>query len=273
MPFTTNSEEVMKPRGDYWRFIPDQPSEFLVTPRKANAPNHPDWKAGEFRKYNAPHSLVIHTGNAWEEEHGVLKLESHFVSFNVFDFFNPKDYKRPQGKPSGDWIRWTLDLSKPNGTAVPSPKTLLSGIFDFPIYDKRRTGLKTKIVYLTGMIALEQSERPRFNRIIKLNTEMGEKSIFYTADYGSVAEPAYIPRGSDCDEGDGWVIFYMAKDSSAKGELVILDCKDFSKPVAIAQLPFQTRSQVHGNWVPNPHPERSLPLLTGPIKDVLPSTK
>jgi carotenoid cleavage dioxygenase len=275
MPFGVNSEEVMKAGGDYWSFIPDQPSEFLVTPRKAHAPNHPDWKPGEFRKYTAPHGLIVHAGNAWEEEHGLLKLEGHFVTFNVFHFFNPKDYKGPKGKPSGDWKRWTLDLSKPDGTAVPPPETLLSGIYDFPIYDERKTGLKTKIVYLTGMISMtpEQSERPRFNAIIKLNTETGEKSVFYTANDGCVAEPAYIPRGPDCDEGDGWVIFYMEKDTSAKAELVILDSKDLSKPVAIAQLPFQTRVQVHGNWVPNPHPERSLPILTSPIKDVLPSTK
>jgi carotenoid cleavage dioxygenase len=275
MPFGVNSEEVMKAGGDYWRFIPDQPSEFLVTPRKANAPNHPDWKPGEFRKYTAPHGLIVHAGNAWEEEHGLLKLEGHFVTFNVFSFFNPKDYHGPKGKPSGDWKRWTLDLSKPDGTALPPPETLLSGIYDFPTYDERMTGLKTKIVYLTGMIAMtpEQSERPRFNAIIKLNTETGEKSVFYTANDGCVAEPAYIPRGPDCDEGDGWVIFYMEKDTSAKAELVILDSKDLSKPVAIAQLPFQTRVQVHGNWVPNPHPERSLPILTSPIKDVLPSTK
>jgi carotenoid cleavage dioxygenase len=123
------------------------------------------------------------------------------------------------------------------------------------------------------MIAPEGEDRPRFNAIIKLNTETGEKSIFHAASDGSVAEPAYIPRGPDCEEGDGWVIFYMGRDSSPKGELAILDTNDFSKPVAIAQMPFQTRNQVHGNWVPNPHPETPLPMLTCPIKDVVPSTK
>jgi carotenoid cleavage dioxygenase len=273
MPFGVNTDEVMKTGGDYWRFIPDQPSEFLVTPRYANSPNHPDWKPGEFRKYTSPHGLIIHSGNAWEEGGGILKLESHFVTFNVFDFFNPKGYEGPSGKPSGDWKRWTIDLAKPDGAALPPAETILEGIFDFPIFDERKTGFKSKIVYLTAMIAPDGEERPRFNAIIKLNTETGEKSIFHAAPDGSVAEPAYIPRGPDCEEGDGWVIFYMERDSSPKGELAILDTSDFSKPVAIAQMPFQTRNQVHGNWVPNPHPERPLPMLTGPIKDVMPSTK
>jgi carotenoid cleavage dioxygenase len=272
MPFGVNSDEEMKAGGDYWRFIPDQPSEFLVTPRKANSPSHPNWKAGEFRKYLAPPGLIIHTGNAWEEEDGILKLESHFLTFNVFDFFNPKDYEGPKGKPSGDWIRWTLDLSKPDGTTLPQPQTLLEGIFDFPIFDERMTGRKTKIVYMGGMIVPDEDTRPCFNAAIKLNTETGEKSIFHAYDGGSIAEPAYIPRGPDCEEGDGWIIFYTSSESSHKGELVILDCKDFSKPVAIVQLPFQMRNQVHGNWVPNPHPETPLPLLSGPIKDVTPTT-
>lgn len=273
MPFTVNSDDEMKAGGDYWRYIPEQPSEFIVSPRYANAPSHPGWKPGEFRKFLAPPGLIIHTGNAWEEEGGILKLESHFVSFNVFHFFNPKDYKSPEGKPRGDWLRWTLDLSKPHGSSLPPPETLLEGVFDFPIFDERMTGRKTKIVYLGGMMNPDGGFRPRFNAVIRLNTETGEKSIFYAAKDGGVAEPAYIPRGPDCEEGDGWILFYHERESLPMGELVILDTKDFSKPVAIAQLPFRTRNQVHGNWVPNPHPETPLPLLTGPIKTVIPSTK
>lgn len=273
MPFGVNSDEVMKAGGDYWAYVPGQPSEFLVTPRYANVPSHSDWKPGEFRKYTAPHGLIIHTGNAWEEEGGILKLESHFVSFNVFYFFNPKDYEESKGAPSGDWLRWTIDLSKPDGSALPPPETLLKGIFDFPIFDERMTGRKTKIVYLGGMMAPDGGFRPQFNAVIKLNTETGEKSIFHAAKDGGVAEPAYIPRGPDCEEGDGWLIFYSQRDSMPMGELVILDTNDFSKPVAIAQLPFRVRDQVHGNWVPNPHPETPLPLITSPIKNIIPSTK
>lgn len=272
MPFGVNSDEKMQAGGDYWRFIPDQPSEFLVSPRYANTPSHPDWNPGELRKYTAPHGLIIHTGNAWEEqEGGVLKLESHFLGFNVFHFFNPEDYESPQ--PSGGWLRWTLDLSKPDGTALPPPETLLTGIFDFPIFDERMTGRKTKILYLGGMVTPDGGFRPQFNTIIKFNTETNEKSTFYAGDDGGVAEPAYIPRGPDCEEGDGWIIFYLERDSSPKGELVILDTNDFLKPVAIAQLPFKTRNQVHGNWVPNPHPDQPLPFMSGPIKEVIPSIK
>jgi len=149
----------------------------------------------------------------------------------------------------------------------------MEGILDFSIFDERMTARKTKIIYVGGMAVPKGSTTPRFNSIIKLNTETGERATFYADIDGSVSEPAYIPRGPDCEEGDGWLIFYTKRDSCPKGELVILDCNDFSKPVAIAVLPFPTKNQVHGNWVPNPHPWKPLPLLSGPIKDITPSTK
>jgi carotenoid cleavage dioxygenase len=108
---------------------------------------------------------------------------------------------------------------------------------------------------------------------VKLNTDTGEKWIFRRSEDSTIAEPAYIPRGPDCEEGDGWIIFYSEQETAPCGELVLLDTNDFTKPVAIMQLPFRLRNQVHGNWVPNPHPETPLPSLTRPIKKVIPSTK
>jgi carotenoid cleavage dioxygenase len=73
MPFGVNTDEMMKAGGDYWRLISDRPSEFLVSPRNENAPNHPDWNPGEF-KYTAPPGLIIHSGKAWEECWGITVL-------------------------------------------------------------------------------------------------------------------------------------------------------------------------------------------------------
>ncbi|KAB5580257.1 isoeugenol monooxygenase [Coniochaeta sp. 2T2.1] len=271
MPFEVNSEEVMKAGGDHWSFIPDRPAEFLVAPRKASSPRHPGWKPGEFRKYTWNHGLVIHVGNAWEAEDGTLQLESHFISFNVFPMWNPKHYQPP--KPAGDWYRWTIDLSQPDGSRLPEPLKLIDGVFDFPQVDDRFLTRKTSIAFIGGFAEAWESERPVFNKIIKFNTDTREKTVFRVPSDGSVAEPAFIPRSDDAPEGDGWLIFYTERTSSPRGQLLILDTKDFSKPVAIVEMPFMTRNQVHGNWVPNPHPGQALPPLTAPIKDVTPTPK
>lgn len=272
MPFTSNSDEVLKAGGDYWTFIPGQHSEFLVTPRKGSKMDRPDWRSGEMRKYTAPHGLIIHTGNAWEEENGILKLESHFTSHNVFYFWNPEGYEGAKERPTGNWVRWTIDTHEPDGTAVAPAEILAEGIFDFPIFDERMTGRKTKIAYLGQMID-SLNTRPVFNGVVKLNTETGARSVFRRSEDSSIAEPAYIPRGPDCEEGDGWIIFYSEKENAPCGELVLLDTNDFTKPVAIVQLPFRLRNQVHGNWVQNPHPDIPLPPLTRAVRDIIPSTK
>lgn len=271
MPFEVNSDEALRAGADHWTFIPDRPAEFLVAPRKASSPHHPGWKAGEFRKYTWDHGLIIHVGNAWETEDGKLELESHFISFNVFPMWSPKDYKSP--KPAGDWYRWTIDLDKPDGSRIPGGRKMIEGVFDFPQVDERFLTRKTSIAFIGGFAEAYESERPVFNKIIKFNTETGVKEVFRVPRDGSVAEPAFIPRSENAPEGDGWLIFYVERTSSPKGQLMILDTADFSKPVAIVQMPFTTRNQVHGNWVPNPNPEQPLPLLTGPIKDVKATTK
>jgi carotenoid cleavage dioxygenase len=42
-----------------------------------------------------------------------------------------------------------------------------------------------------------------------------------------------------------------------RSDLVVLDTWDFTKPVAVVQLPFRTKGQIHGNWVDGV-PEKSL---------------
>ncbi|PPJ50878.1 hypothetical protein CBER1_07099 [Cercospora berteroae] len=270
MPFTTNSEEVLKQGGHYWTFVDDQPQEFLVAPRTSGAPRHPSWKVGEFRKYVTDHGLIVHAGNAWEAEDGTLQLESHFLSFNVFPFWNPPGYKPPL--PKANWVRYTIDLSQPDGTKVAPPVILQEGIYDFPVWDERFTTKPTKYVIMAEFANKFENRRPDFDHIVRLNTETGEKQVFHAGDESYVLEPAFIPRSADAPEGDGYIIFYTTRASTNKGELVILDTEDMSKPLAIAVLPFAMRKQVHGNWVDNPHPGKKLPLLTAPVKqDVRPT--
>lgn len=59
----------------------------------------------------------------------------------------------------------------------------------------------------------------------------------------------FIPRHKDAPEGDGWVLTMVERRSVSRSDLVLLDTKDFSRPIAIIQLPYRIRGQIHGNWV------------------------
>jgi len=48
-----------------------------------------------------------------------------------------------------------------------------------------------------------------------------------------------------------------------RSEVVILNTKQFTKPVAIVQLPFHVKAQIHGNWVDG----KSLAMLDLFVRD------
>lgn len=272
MPFKVNSDEDMKkPNADHWQFVPGQPQEFLVAPRHPHTPRPHGWKEGEFRKYITEHGLIVHTGAAWEEPDGTLILESPFTTFNSFPFWNPDEYQIPQ-QPKSDYVRWTIDLQQPDGSKLPPPKVLYPDMCEFPTVDDRFLTRKTRVAFLIG-VSMGPMDFPVMDKVVKLNTETGDWEHFDAAPGGSFAEPVFIPRTDDAPEGDGYLLFYCTRPSSPKSELILLDTKDFSRPTAIIQLPWSDRNQVHGNWVPNPHPGQPLSPLGSPVKNVIPSVK
>ncbi|KAH7118059.1 lignostilbene dioxygenase [Dactylonectria estremocensis] len=274
MPFKVNSDEEMKAGSQHWEWVPDRPAALLVAPRKPTTPLPAGWKVGEARRYTWDNGVIFHTGAAWEDEDGTLKLESHFVTFNFFHFFNPPGMQ-PPAVPLGDWVRWTINLSQPNNSRLQDPDVLLPWISDFPKTDERFLTRKQRIVYLISCDAgkeIKPGTLSAFNTIVKLDTETLEMMVFDPGENGRVAEPVFVPRSDDAPEGDGWVIGWTDSAKSPRGELVVLDTNDFSKPVAVIHLPFAMRTQVHGNWVPNPTPGTPMPRLTKPLNvDVTPS--
>lgn len=271
MPFKVNSEEDLKAGAHHWEYVEDRPSILYVAPR-TSTPRHPNWDVGEVRKYTFDNGLILHTGAAWEDEDGTLKLESHFISFNIFLDFSPPGMTPPE-VPVGDWVRWTIDPSLPTNTRLDRPKILMPYICDFPKTDERFSTRKQKIVFLLACDAGKEAKPGmlHFNTIVKLNTETGDMMVFAPDEKARVAEPVFVSRSAEAPEGDGWIICRTDRPSRPRGELVILDTNDFSKPVAVVQLPFASRMQVHGNWVDNPNPGHPLPRLTRQVKEISPS--
>jgi carotenoid cleavage dioxygenase len=42
----------------------------------------------------------------------------------------------------------------------------------------------------------------------------------------------------------------VERRAAGKCDVVVIDTKDFEKPVAIVQLPLHVKAQVHGKWIP-----------------------
>jgi carotenoid cleavage dioxygenase-like enzyme len=246
------SIERMKAGGHHWAYRYDRPSCFIVVPRRKEYPP-PGWTKGEYRVYYWKNCMNIHVAGAWVEN-GKIYLEATRVHDNVFPFFDSPDGRQPATVTKADFVRWEIDPLQPTESWLPDPPVILDMPSEFPHIDERFTTKKTKIIFMDVFMPEDQDSGTEnvfhgLNALAMINTETGEKQYFYAGSKATVQEPAFIPRSVDAVEGDGWVMAITEQSVSGQCELVIIDTRDFGKPVAVAQLPFRIKSQVHGSWV------------------------
>ncbi|KXJ88074.1 carotenoid oxygenase [Microdochium bolleyi] len=250
-PFEADVDR-MKAGKHHWAWSYDRPATFVVVPRRpASTPPVPGWSPGEYRTYSWNNAMLIHTGGAWETEDGKLYLETSRVHDNAFPFFPPVDGRMPEPDAKADYVRWEIDLSKPTGSSVPDPFVMLDIPSEFPRTDERFLTRKNETVFLNVHIHQNgaQSIFHGLNGLAMHNTTSGETSWFYAGEDSLVQEPIFIPRSPDASEGDGWVIAMIERQRAHRNDLVVVDTKEFAKPIAFIQLPMHVKAQVHGNWV------------------------
>ncbi|KAI8183777.1 Lignostilbene-alpha,beta-dioxygenase isozyme I [Colletotrichum sp. SAR 10_75] len=249
------SVERMKKGGHHWAWDYDKPATFIVAPRRSTTPLPPGWSPGEYRVYPWKNCMLIHTGGAWESEDGSkVFLETSRVHDNGFPFFPTDDGRLPAPDAASDYVRWTLDLSQPSDTQVADPKIILDLPAEFPRLDERFLSKPYKHVFINVHISKDENGKPQtvhngLNGLAMLNLETKQTKYFYAGFESHIQEPIFIPRSDDAPEGDGWVMAMVERRGANRNEIVVLDTRDFEKPIALIQLPFHVKSQVHGNWV------------------------
>lgn len=249
-PFEADMDRI-KAGGHHWQYSYDRPATFIVVPRKpSNLP--PGWKPGETREYHWENAILLHTASAWEEADGKLYFESSRVFHNMFTMYEPDD--RHQFNPKADYVRWELDLNKPTGSKVPDPQVILDLPSELARVDERFFTKPYDRIFTPVRLPHRQDKLPPIVPIcltgyVMLEKKAGRRTFFDPGPNCQVDEPIFIPRQSDAPEGDGWVMGMIHRMDLNRSDLVVLDTRDFSKPIAIVQLPFRTKNQIHGNWV------------------------
>ncbi|KAH7412899.1 lignostilbene dioxygenase [Cadophora sp. MPI-SDFR-AT-0126] len=251
-PYEANVEH-MKAGGQHWEWTDEHPATFLVIPRrKDKVPK--GWSPGEFRSYQwRQNSFLIHSASAWEDASGKVFLETSRVSGNLFPmwprFGQPLDFT----STVADFVCWELDTAKPSGSVIPDPTVVLDIPAEFPRIDERLLTQKYKIIFLPVAI---RDKTPNglpmplsLNALAKVDKKAGTTEYFLPGEKCVVEEPIFVPRSDDSPEGDGWVIVMVQRVEARKSDLVVLDSRSIEKPVAIIQMPFAVRGQIHGNWV------------------------
>jgi carotenoid cleavage dioxygenase-like enzyme len=249
-PYETSIER-MRAGGHHWAYTADRPACFLLVPRRKKPVA--GWTEGEYRFYNWNHCMNIHTAGAWEDENGKIYIEATRVYGNVFPFFPPADGEVAAGEAKADFVRWEIDPRQQSGGWLQDPKLILDLPSEFPRIDERFTSEKYKIIFLNVFMPQKNDGSTNvfqgLNGLAMINNETGDQQFYYPGDDCFAQEPTFIPRSADAEEGDGWVISLIENKSTQMSELIFIDTHDFSKPIAIAALPFRIKSQIHGNWV------------------------
>jgi carotenoid cleavage dioxygenase len=126
---------------------------------------------------------------------------------------------------------------------------------EFPrIYD-RFTSQKQRFIFCA---TTQASEEPNSKNLVSaagltaytrvdLSLERVEHCFFGANSL--VQEPCFAPRSADALEGDGYLISLVNRLDTMLTELVTIDTKNFSKPVAVVEIGHRLRQGLHGNWV------------------------
>ncbi|KAK3683300.1 carotenoid oxygenase [Podospora appendiculata] len=250
----------MEAGGQHWTYNKDRGATFVVVPRRAGFVP-PGWAAGErHRVYHWDHALLLHTAGAWEEEEeeatgtGItLRIESSRLFYNVFPELGARTDK-PFGNMQADYVRWTLDLGQPDGTRLADPEVILDMPGEMARIDERfltqpYTRLFCPVVVPGKACPVPPVVPLGLNGYLMLDKASGATTLFDPGFACTLEEPAFVPRSPDAAEGDGWLLGMVQRLDVNRSDLVVLDTNDITKPVAVVQLPFRLKSQIHGNWV------------------------
>ncbi|KAG5765766.1 hypothetical protein H9Q72_006168 [Fusarium xylarioides] len=252
-PFEAHLDRI-ESGGQHWLFSYDRPATFIVVPRRPNdLPS--GWSKGESRVYHWENSVAIHTAGSWEDEDGKLYFESSRVFYNTLPWFEPPG--EPDMKDlKADYVRWEIDVSHPTGTKVKDPQVILDLPSEFARMDERFLTRPYDRMFTPVLLPHRPNTAPPvvplcLNGYIMLEKGSGQRTFFDPGPQGAVEEPIFVPRSESAAEGDGWVLAMVQRTDVNRSDLIVLDTRHFEKPVAVIQLPFRTKNQIHGNWVDN----------------------
>ncbi|KAK3320482.1 carotenoid oxygenase [Cercophora scortea] len=254
--------DKMKAGGQHWTYNKDRDATFIVVPRRASFVP-PGWAAGErHRVYHWDHAMLLHTAGAWEEEKEegpagtnsiTLRIESSRMFYNLFPMLGERTDK-PFGDMKADYVRWTLDLGQPDGTRLADPEVILDMPGEMARIDERFLTQPYNRLFCPVVVPGKPCPVPPvlpagLNGYMMLDKASGATTLFEPGLACTLEEPAFVPRSPDAPEGDGWLLGMVQRLDVNRSDLVVLDTNDITKPVAVVQLPFRMKPQIHGNWV------------------------
>lgn len=218
--------------GFQWR--PEEGMKFLIVDKDDLKKTR--WAQGPARAF-------YHTGAAWEDRDGTIRLDAAFYPQPVLG--SGGGAAEIRGKYSGDQAssKLTMAVIPPTGDAH-LVETNIAG--DFPQVDPRRHGLSRK---LTAMVTGSVEGQPGGSALAVQDWSSGKAQVY---DFGSrymVEEHLFIPKLGGSGERDSWLIGTAINTRVQRSEVWAFDAANVEDgPVAVWQADYAWPLGFHGTW-------------------------
>ncbi|KAK4205495.1 putative carotenoid cleavage dioxygenase [Triangularia verruculosa] len=199
----------MKNGNQHWTYNRDRPATFIIAPA-------------------TPTTSPPTRRRASQSGETKLYFKSSRIFYSVFPVIGP-----PTNKPfrdfQADYVRWEINLTQPTNTRVVEPTVILDMPGEMAMVDERFLTRPYDKLFCPVIPPGKQGPIPPILPI-GLHT------------YTMLDKPSSkVDLSKDAPEGDGWVLGMIQRMDVNRSDLVVLDTKDFAKPVAVVQLPFRIK--------------------------------
>lgn len=191
---------------------------------------------------------VFHVMNAWEDGDALVAY--------VMQSERAPGFPDAEGQPGNPeamaarLCRWTFDLA---ATDTGFRREYLDDLVaEFPRIDERYAGRRNRYGFYTCHATSrvrDDSESVLYDSVARFDFNTGERRMYTVPNGDVVSEPVFVPRVSEAEEGDGWLLTVAWRGQEKRSDLLVLDATDLAAgPIAIARLPHRVPFGFHGNW-------------------------
>lgn len=223
--------------GFVWK--PEEGMKFLIIDKDDLTRTR--WAQGPARSF-------YHTGAAWEESDGTIRLDAAFYPEPVLGSGGGADEIRGDYKGEHVTSKLTMAVIPPmkDGKSGDAKLVETNIAGDFPQVDPRRHGLSRK---LTTMVTGSAPGQPGANALAVHDWSTGKSQTFNFGDGYMVEEFLFVPKGTGAAETDCWLIGTAINSKLGRSEVHVFDAGHVSDgPVAVWQAGYAWPLGFHGTW-------------------------
>ncbi|XP_049389173.1 carotenoid 9,10(9',10')-cleavage dioxygenase 1 isoform X2 [Solanum stenotomum] len=247
LPLCFRPKEMVKNNKLAFTFDATKKARFGVLPRYAN-------NEALIRWFELPNCFIFHNANAWEEGDEVVLITCRLMNPDL-DMVNGAVKEKLENFCNE---LYEMRFNMKSGAA--SQKKLSESAVDFPRINENYTGRKQRYVYgttlnsiakVTGVIKFDLHAEPETGKS-QLEVGGNVQGIFDLGPGRFGSEAVFVPSqpGTECEEDDGYLIFFIHDENTGKSAVNVIDAKTMSmEPVALVELPKRVPYGFHALFV------------------------